>query len=108
MIKSAYTQVNYACIVCADQPWKTETKRVYWTFRVNYINYDGNLVTPTANIISGNYRLNSTISDWYAKYTMMGLKYVYLGTPMIEYEYSFIPLPTFPATNVAQGTQHCL
>ena len=60
------------------------------------IDYDGDVATPTAGIVTVKCHINSTISTPNAKYATMDISDFYLGTPMKEFEYMRIPLSTFP------------
>ena len=63
------------------RPQKAEPKIVRFIVGGDCINYKSDLSTPTANLTTVNYHLNSTIFTPIAKYTTADIKDFYLGTP---------------------------
>ena len=69
-----------------------EKKRGRWIANKDRIEYDGELVTPSTELTAVKCRINKVISTMGARYAAMDIKYAYLGKPLVEYEYTRIPL----------------
>ena len=85
--KPSHKKSPYVQIVCANRPQKEEKKRVRWAAGGDRVIYEGDLITPAANIVTVKFYINSTIFDPNAKYYTMDVKDFYLGTPTKEFEY---------------------
>ena len=90
------TKRQLASKLCASIALKNETKIVRYISSSNQPDYDGKLVTPTANIVTAKCHINSPISMPGAKCCIMDIKDFYLGTLMTKFDYLRVSLSTFP------------
>ena len=60
------------------------------------MHYPGNAGTPTANLLTVNLLINSTISTARAKFMTMDIKDFYLNTPLPRYEYMRLCIADMP------------
>ena len=91
-----HKQPTYARFVCSYHPRKTEHYRIRITVGGNLIDYPGNLSMKVANMTTFKILVNSTLSTPGAHWLSLDVKNYYLGTPMDDYEYMFIPLNSIP------------
>ena len=97
LLRIAYTLVpTYARFVCSFRPQKPEPYRTHLTVGGNLIDYPGNLSMKVADMTTFKLLVNSTLSTPGAKWLGLDVKNYYLGTPMANYEYMFIPLNQIP------------
>ena len=75
---------------------KLEPYRTRITVGGNLIDYPGNLSMKVADMTTFKILVNSTLSTPGAKWLGLDVKNYYLGTPMDNYEYMFIPLNQIP------------
>ena len=75
---------------------KPEPYRTRLTVGGNLIDYPGILSMKVADMTTFKILVNSTISTPGAKWLGLDVKNYYLGTPMANYEYMFIPLNQIP------------
>ena len=87
---------TYARFVCSFRPQKPEPYRTCLTVGGNLIDYPGNLSMKVADMTTFKILVNSTLSTPGAKWLGLDVKNYYLGTPMANYEYMFIPLNQIP------------
>jgi hypothetical protein len=87
---------TYARIVCVFCDGKKDKYRTRITMGGNLVNYPGNCLTPTANLLTVKLLLNSIISTPNAKFTTLDLEDFYLMTPMKRYKYFHMKLELFP------------
>ena len=87
---------TYARFVCSFHPQKPEPYRTRLTVGGNLIDYPGNLSMKVADMTTFKILVNSTLSTPGAKWLGLDVKNYYLGTPMANYEYMFIPLNQIP------------
>ena len=87
---------TYACFVCSFRPQKLEPYRTRITVGGNLIDYPGNLSMKVADMTTFKILVNSTLSTPGAKWLGLDVKNYYLGTPMGNYEYMFIPINQIP------------
>ena len=78
--------------MCEKKYRKEEKCRVRFTVGGNLINYPGVVATPTAELQTVKFHLNSVVSDVAASYMTAGVKTIYLNTPLNSYEYICIPV----------------
>ena len=87
---------TYARFVCSFRPQKLEPYRTHITVGHNLIDYPGNLSMKVADMTMFKILVNSTLSTPGAKSLGLNIKNYYLGTPMENYEYMFIPINQIP------------
>ena len=87
---------TYARFVCSFRPQKPEPYRTCITVGGNLIDYPGNLSMKVADMTTFKILVNSTLSTPGAKWQGLDVKNYYLGTPMDNYEYMFIPINQIP------------
>ena len=87
---------TYARFVCSFRLQKPEPYRTRLTVGGNLIDYPGNLSMKVADMTTFKILVNSTLSTPGAKWLGLDVKNYYLGTPMDNYEYMFIPLNQIP------------
>ena len=87
---------TYARFVYSFRPQKREPYRTCLTVGGNLIDYLGNLSMKVADMTTFKILVNSTLSTPGAKWLGLDVKNYYLGTPMDNYEYMFIPLNQIP------------
>ena len=87
---------TYARFVCSYRPQKSEPYHTCITVGGNLIDYPGNLSMKVANMTTFKILVNSTLSTPGACWLGLDVKNYYLGTPMEDYEYMFIPSPPSP------------
>ena len=83
---------TYARFVCSYRPQKAEPYRTHITVGGNLIDYPGNLSMKVADMTTFKILVNSTLSTPGPRWLGLDVKNYYLGTPMDDYEYMFIPL----------------
>ena len=83
---------TYARFVCSFCPQKPEPYHTRITISGNLIDYPGNLSMKVADMTTFKILVNSTLSTPSAKWLGLDIKNYYLGTPMDNYEYMFIPI----------------
>jgi hypothetical protein len=88
--------VTYGRFVVDVQPNKEEVHRVRLTVGGNLIKYDSDVSTRSPDLTTSKYLWNSVISTVGAKYMCLDVKKIYLGTPMIFFEYLRIPIKLIP------------
>ena len=77
---------TYGRLVCDIKPNKAETNRTRLTIGGNLIEYPGEKITATADLITIKCQLNAIISERHAKFCTLDIKNFYLGTPLQSYE----------------------
>ena len=87
---------TYARFVCSYRPQKAEPYRTCITIGGNLIDYTGNLSMKVADMTTFKILVNSTLSTPGARWLGLDVKNYYLGTPMPDYEYMFIPITSIP------------
>ena len=87
---------TYARFVCSFCPQKPEPHCTHITVSGNLIDYPGNLSMKVADMTTFKILINSTLSTPGAKWLGLDVKNYYLGTPMDNYEYMFIPINQIP------------
>ena len=87
---------TYARFICSFCPQKPEPYRTRITVGGNLIDYPGNLSMKVADMTTFKILVNSTLSTPGAKWLGLHVKNYYLGTPMDNYEYMFIPINQIP------------
>jgi hypothetical protein len=93
---------SYAQIVCVYCNGKKDMYCTGITMSGNLVNYPGECGTPTADLITVNQLLNSIIFMPHSKFMTLNLKYFYLMTPMICYEYFLMKIELFPQDIINQ------
>jgi hypothetical protein len=89
-------KITYEKMVCDYKPHKKEKERVRLTVGGDRLDYSGDVATFTADIITFEILINSTLSTKDAAMLMMDIKNYYLGTPLPRYEYMRMLLSRFP------------
>ena len=89
-------RLTYARFVCSFHPQKPEPYCTCITVSGNLIDYPGNLSMKVADMTTFKILVNSTLSTPGAKWLGLDVKNYYLGTPMDNYEYMFIPINQIP------------
>ena len=92
---------TYARFVCSYRPQKAEPYRTRLTVGGNLIDYPGNLSMKVADMTTFKILVNSTLSTPGARWLGLDVKNYYLGTPMDDYEYMFIPITSIPDEIIA-------
>ena len=92
---------TYAHFVCSYRPQKAEPYCTRLTVGGNLINYPGNLSMKVADMTTFKILVNSTLSTPGARWLGLDVKNYYLGTPMDDYEYMFIPITSIPDEIIA-------
>ena len=92
---------TYARFVCSYRPQKTEPYRTRIPVGGNLIDYPGNLSMKVADMTTFKIIVNSTLSTPSARWLGLDVKNYYLGTPMDDYEYMFIPTNSIPEEIIA-------
>ena len=87
---------TYARFVCSYHPQKAEPYRTHITIGGNLIDYPGNLSMKVADMTTFKILVNSTLSTPGARWLGLDVKNYYLGTPMEDYKYMFIPITSIP------------
>ena len=87
---------TYAQFVCSFRPQKPEPYRTRITIGGNLIDYPDNLSMKVADMTTFKILINSTLSTPGAKWLGLDVKSYYLGTPMDNYKYMFIPINQNP------------
>jgi len=86
-------KATYLRIVCAHRPEKTVPHRVRWTVGGDRVEYDGDVSTKTADLITAKLLFNSVLSTPNGRCMMGDLKDFYLGTPMPPQDYAYMRIP---------------
>ena len=87
---------TYARFVCSYRPQKAEPYRTRITVGGNLIDYPGYLSMKVADMTTFKILMNSTLSTPGARWLGLDVKNYYLGTPMEDYKYMFIPITSIP------------
>ena len=66
------------------------------------VKYPGDCGTPTVDLLTINFLLNSIVSTPGAKFMTIGIKYFYLNTPMERSKYMRMKISNLPADFVKQ------
>ena len=91
-----HKRLTYARFVCSYRPRKAEPYRTHITVGGNLIDYPGNLSMKVAGMTTFKILVNSTLSTPGARWLGLDVENYYLGTPMDDYEYMFIPITSIP------------
>ena len=83
-------------IVVDYLPHKEYPYHTHLTAGGNLINYPGNVVTPTAYMITSKLLFNSLLLTPYVKFMGTDMKIIYVNTPMDRYEYMRLPIKIIP------------
>jgi hypothetical protein len=93
---------TYLRIVAALKPNKADMYRIRFTVGGDKIIYVGKVSTPTADLPTVKLHLNSVVSTPGAKYMNIDVENFYLGTPMVQFEYMWVPVKWIPPNIMAQ------
>ena len=89
--------VTYGLITTLVRPEKIdEPNRTRLVAGGNRVHYHGDTGTPTADLLTINLLINSTISTAGAKFMTLDIKDFYLNTPMDRYEYMRLRIADMP------------
>ena len=77
-----WRDVTYGCVVVNFRPEKEDPYRTRLTVGGDRVNYPYDCGTPTVDLATAKYLLNSVISTPLAKFMTINIKDVYLCTPM--------------------------
>ena len=95
--KDRLKDTTYGKFVCKIRPEKIkEPNRTRLTVGGNLINFDGEVGTPTADMLLIKILLNSVISTPGARFMTADISNFYLNTPMARYEYVKLKLTDIP------------
>jgi hypothetical protein len=94
--KSRLNDVIYGQFVCTEQPEKAEPNRTHFTVGGDQINYPGEVVTPTADLLVTKILFNSTISMPGARFMTMDISNFYLNLLLARPEYIQIKISNIP------------
>ena len=83
-------------IVCNVRPQKEEVNRTRFTFRGNNLSVPMDYGTPTADLLTLKFLLNSVVSFSGAKFMTLDLKDFYLNIPMECFEFLQMKIDHFP------------
>jgi hypothetical protein len=75
-------KIMHGKIVCRIKPHKDEPERVRLTIGGDKLDYPGEVATPTVDITTLIFLINSTLYTEEARMMMMDFNYYYLGTPL--------------------------
>lgn len=95
-------QITYGKIVVDYKPNISEMYRTRITVGGDRIEYPGEVITPTADIVTTKLLINSVISTPGARFMTAYIGNFYLGTPMERYEYMVIPMSIIPQEIITQ------
>jgi hypothetical protein len=87
---------TYANPVVDHRPQKADPNRICITAGGDLIQYDSELLVPTADINTAKLHWNSVVSTSVVKYMCIDIKSFYLSDALEYYEYMKIPLILFP------------
>ena len=79
-----------------QSPQKEDANRIWITAGGNLINYDEELLVPTAELVTATLHWNSVVSTVLAKYVCMDIYFSYLKAKLEYFKYMMIPLTLFP------------
>jgi hypothetical protein len=83
--------------ICANyRPEKADPNRIRITLGGNLVNYQGDVGTRTADMLTVKLLLNSVILTPNAKFMSLDISNFYLMAPMTRYEYVRMKLDDFP------------
>ena len=82
-----WRDVTYGCVVVNFRPEKEYPYRTRLTVDGDCVNYPYDCGTPTVNLATVKYLLNSVISTPLAKFMTINIKDFYLCTPMTRFKY---------------------
>eukprot|EP00804_Cyclotella_cryptica_P016685 CCRYP_001996-RA/>CCRYP_001996-RA protein AED:0.37 eAED:0.37 QI:0/-1/0/1/-1/1/1/0/336 len=88
--------VTYGHFVCTVRPEKAEHNRTRFTVGSDHINYPGEVVSPTVEMLTAKLLFNSFISTKGAKFMTMDISNFYLMTPLPRPEYLRLKLSNIP------------
>ena len=82
-------KVSYTNMICDIRPQKEETHHVRITAGGDRLEYPHDPSSQAVSMINAKIHINSTISDAHkgARYMVVDIKNIYLGTPMSYYQY---------------------
>ena len=86
----------------STRPNKAETHRVCITVGVDTLSYDGPTATQYASLITTKILLSSVVSIILALFMCADIHDLYYNTPMVDFEYTKLPLSMFPQEIVDQ------
>ena len=92
---------TYARFVCSYHPQKAEPYRTRVTVCGNLIDYPGYLSMKVADMTTFKILVNITLSTPGARWLGLDVKNYYLGKPMEDYKYMFIPITSIPHEIIA-------
>ena len=88
--------MTYGQFVCTVLPKKSVKNCIRFTIGGDWINYPGEVATPTANLLVAKILYNSTISTPGAKFMTMDISNFYLNSPLPRPEYIQIKISDIP------------
>ena len=91
-----WRDVTYGCVVVNFRPEKEDPYRTRLTVGGDCVNYPYNCGTPTIDLATVKYLLNSIISTPLAKFMTIEIMDFYLFTPMTCFEYMRLKLSDLP------------
>ena len=97
-----FKDVKYGKFECTVRPQKDEPNRTRLTLGGNRINYNGEVGTPTAEMLLVKIMLNSVVSTARAKFMCMDISDFYLATPLKRPEFVKLKLADIPDEIIAE------
>jgi hypothetical protein len=88
--------VTYGHVCVNYCPKKDDPNRTHLTVGGNRVNFPGDCLTPTVDMVTFKLNLNSVISTKGARYCTIDLKDFYLMTPMTRSEYMCMKIKDLP------------
>ena len=82
--------ITYNRIVADYRPQKEDPNHTRLTVGGNFIEYCGDMITPTNYTTTVKIVWNCVVSNTKAKYMYISINVFYLGMPLTRYEYLFI------------------
>ena len=89
-------RVTYGRIIVSISPNKAETHRVRITVEGDKLSYDGPTATQCARLITTKILLDGVVSTILALFMCADIHDFYYNTPMVDFEYTKLPLSMFP------------
>ena len=94
--------VKYLKVVVDYRSQKEDSNRVWITVGGNLIEYPGEIMTRTVDLVTSKLLWNSLLGTPDAKYMTVDIKGFYLNTPLDRYEYMKMLIGIMPGHNIKQ------
>ncbi|KAL9178273.1 hypothetical protein ACHAXT_001701 [Thalassiosira profunda] len=100
--KDRRKDITYGQFVCTFRPEKKDPFRTRFTVGGDRINYPGEVVMPTAEMLVAKILFNSVVSTKNAKFMTMDISNFYLNTPLKRPEFMRLKLSDIPDEVISQ------